>query len=150
MIRVISIGDDGASHHDALKRLATGNVASVIGNHCAPVLEWLYWNDVSFAVFPYLSAIDPTRYWIYEDVEDLLKHLLQMFEVSGRRRCRSHLTPLQALEFCHSRLVAHRASVPYSRRTNLTLFVGRFRGQLLVQLLRRSGVPHFERAARSR
>ncbi|KZW04408.1 hypothetical protein EXIGLDRAFT_828280 [Exidia glandulosa HHB12029] len=93
VIRIVRIGDEGKHHEEALRRLATGNVASVIGNHTAPVLQWLSLNAITFAVFPYLSSSDPTCLYLYEDTRDLLGHLDQM---------------LEALEFCHARLIAHR------------------------------------------
>ncbi|EJD54048.1 hypothetical protein AURDEDRAFT_180402 [Auricularia subglabra TFB-10046 SS5] len=93
IIRVVSIGEEGAHHRKALERLATGNIASVIGNHTVPVLQWLKLEDIVFAVFPLLSFMDPTVTFTFEDARDLLAHLHQM---------------LEAVEFCHKRLVAHR------------------------------------------
>lgn len=81
MIRIVSIGSYGQQHKSALMRLATGNVASVIGNHVAPVLQWLTMDDITFAVFPYLSTSDPSDTYLYENVQDLLKHVYQMLEV---------------------------------------------------------------------
>ncbi|KZW04407.1 hypothetical protein EXIGLDRAFT_828279 [Exidia glandulosa HHB12029] len=93
VIRIVCIGEEGLNHLEALRRLATGNIASVIGNHTIPVLQWLTLEHITFAVHPYLSSTDPTNLYFYENTGDLLRHLLQM---------------LEAVEFCHSRLVAHR------------------------------------------
>lgn len=84
VIRITSIGDDSANHRLALERLSTGNVASLIGNHTVPVLQWLTLENIKFAVQPMLSPEDPTSEYCYEDVEDLLRTMLQMLEV-----CRS-------------------------------------------------------------
>ncbi|KZV83852.1 hypothetical protein EXIGLDRAFT_807812 [Exidia glandulosa HHB12029] len=92
VIRITSIGDDCAHHRIALKRLATGNVATLIGNHTVPVLQWLTLENITFAVQPMLSWEDPTSEYCYEDVEDLLKTMIQM---------------LEGVAFCHSKLVAH-------------------------------------------
>lgn len=62
-MRIVSIKDDGINHVQALQRLATGNVASVIGNHTIPVLQWLKLDAITFAVFPMLSSIDPSLYY---------------------------------------------------------------------------------------
>ncbi|KZV92670.1 hypothetical protein EXIGLDRAFT_674856, partial [Exidia glandulosa HHB12029] len=93
MIRIVSIGDEKSQQQIALERLASGNVASVIGNHAIPVLQWLKFENVTFAILPYLSIADPTGYWPWENVDDLFDSLTQMIE---------------AVEFCHSKLVAHR------------------------------------------
>ncbi|KZW02371.1 hypothetical protein EXIGLDRAFT_829266 [Exidia glandulosa HHB12029] len=92
IIRLVSIGDSGANHREALQRLATGNVASVIGNHCVPVLQWIVLEDIHFAVQPLLSYIDQSTLYCYENVQDLINTIHQM---------------LEALQFCHERLVAH-------------------------------------------
>ncbi|KZW04409.1 hypothetical protein EXIGLDRAFT_635957 [Exidia glandulosa HHB12029] len=93
VISIVAIGKEGTNHLEALRRLATGNVASVIGNHTVPVLQWLTLEHITFAVHPYLSSTDPTTRYFYENTGDLLRHLLQM---------------LEAVAFCHSKLVAHR------------------------------------------
>ncbi|KZV90524.1 hypothetical protein EXIGLDRAFT_720299 [Exidia glandulosa HHB12029] len=92
VIRIVSIGDEGLNHRVALERLSTGNVASLIGNHTVPVLQWLELENVTFAVQPLLSPSDPLSMYAYEDVEDLLKTMVQM---------------LEGVAFCHSKLVAH-------------------------------------------
>ncbi|KZW02847.1 hypothetical protein EXIGLDRAFT_828981 [Exidia glandulosa HHB12029] len=97
MLRVISIGASGIQHKRALERVSTGNVASVIGNHAIPVLQWLTLNDITFAVFPMLSVFDAAMVYDFQNVGELMETMVQM---------------LEALEFCHSRLVAHRDVFP--------------------------------------
>ncbi|KZV92664.1 hypothetical protein EXIGLDRAFT_768777 [Exidia glandulosa HHB12029] len=93
VIRIISIDDDGLQQKQALERLATGNVASVIGNHAIPVLQWLKFENITFAVFPFLSSQDPSSTWGWEDVSDLLDSIVQMVE---------------AVAFCQFKFVVHR------------------------------------------
>ncbi|KZV85653.1 hypothetical protein EXIGLDRAFT_837775 [Exidia glandulosa HHB12029] len=100
LIRIVSMGDEGLNHRTALERLSTGNVASVIGNHAVPVLQWLTLEHITFAVLPLLSQVDPVRYYCYEDVDDVLKTMIQM---------------LEGVAFIHSKNVAH-----------LDLWVGNF------------------------
>lgn len=92
MIKVVAMGDRGLNHKEALQRLASGNIASVIGNHTVPVLQWIERGSTTFAVLPYLSKDDLSTVYLYENTKDLIDHLLQM---------------LEALEFCHSQLVVH-------------------------------------------
>lgn len=91
MARIVSIGDDGVHQRRALERLATGHIASVFGNHCAPVLQWLTYENVTFAIFPMLSNGDPSGQWAWEDVGDVLDSVLQMIEV--RRAVTVHGLP---------------------------------------------------------
>lgn len=81
VIRIVSIGGEGLGHVEALKRLASGNVASVIGNHAAPVLQWLETEGYTFAVLPYLSTSDPSHICLFENTRDLIAQLHQMLEV---------------------------------------------------------------------
>lgn len=80
VIRIVSIGPEGTSHRESLKRLASGNIASVIGNHAAPVLQWLETNGFTFAAFPYLSTLEPSLF-LFENTGDLLREAQQMLEV---------------------------------------------------------------------
>lgn len=64
-------------------RLATGNTASVIGNHSIPVLQWLHFEDLTFAIFPFLLSWDSTLIYLYEDTKDILDTVLQLCEVSS-------------------------------------------------------------------
>lgn len=112
MIKVVSIGNDGAQHREALERLATGHTAALIGNHCVPVLKWITLRHIRFVVMPLLSLFDMTFQYAYEDIGDFINTLHQMLEVSllafSCSRLRTHVAPhAQALEFCHGRLVAH-------------------------------------------
>ncbi|EJD54038.1 hypothetical protein AURDEDRAFT_157291 [Auricularia subglabra TFB-10046 SS5] len=109
VIRLITIGDDGKDHKEALERLSTGNVASVIGNHAVPVLQWLHLDELTFAVFPYLSTLDPTPLYAFENLQDMTRHLLQM---------------LEAIAFCHSKFVAHRDVFPGNFMSNFCGGVG--------------------------
>lgn len=92
MIRLVSIGADGARHREALERLSTGHTASLIGNHCIPVLKWITLEHICFAVHPLLSFSDMNISCAHENIGDLTGTLRQM---------------LEGLQFCHDRLVAH-------------------------------------------
>ncbi|KZV90838.1 hypothetical protein EXIGLDRAFT_719873 [Exidia glandulosa HHB12029] len=92
MIRVVSIGSDGTNQREALLRLATGTITSAVGNPCVPVLRWLVFEDIHFAVQPFLSFIGLSQQFIFETLDNLLEVLRHM---------------LEALQFCHDRRVAH-------------------------------------------
>lgn len=81
IIRLVTLGGVGLQHREAMLRLGTGNIASVIGNHTVPVLQWLHLDDLSFAVLPFLLGTDPTWFYLYENLHDLLKSVIQMCEV---------------------------------------------------------------------
>lgn len=86
VIRIVSFGNEGINHRVALERLSTGNTASLIGNHTVPVLQWLNLDNITFGVLPMLSRRDPTHTYCYENVEDVLKTMVQMLEVRPRPR----------------------------------------------------------------
>ncbi|EJD39013.1 hypothetical protein AURDEDRAFT_171812, partial [Auricularia subglabra TFB-10046 SS5] len=110
MIKVISIGADGAHHREVLERLATGRTATLIGNHCIPVLKWITLEHICFAIHPLLSYWDMNYQYAYENLGDLVGTIHQM---------------LEGLAFCHDRLVAHLDCFDGNWLGNLNAYEGR-------------------------
>jgi hypothetical protein len=79
LIRLIVKGDQGAKHLEALRRLATGEVAQRGDNHAVPVLQWLYHEDMTFAVFPLMSeGLCLPWYYDFGEVLDVVAQLLEV------------------------------------------------------------------------
>ena len=78
IIRLIKKGDQGETHLQVLRRIASGGVALLGHNHALPVLHEIVHDDMVFVVFPLVSCgfhVD------YERVEDVFKAMTDVLEV---------------------------------------------------------------------
>ncbi|KAF9048009.1 hypothetical protein BDZ89DRAFT_1154829 [Hymenopellis radicata] len=97
--RIIVVGKEGRNALDALRRLATGPDTLLFENHVLPMLQEIHFQDLILGVFP-MTGIPMS--WLYGDsalagTDSSVGDLMDMF-----------LQALEALEFIHSKRVAHR------------------------------------------
>ena len=78
LIRLIKKGDQGETHLQVLRRIASGGVALLGDNHALPVLHEIVHDDMVFVVFPLVS---PGFHRHYEQVEDAFKAMTDVLEV---------------------------------------------------------------------
>ena len=78
LIRLIKKGDQGETHLQVLRRIASGGVALLGDNHALPALREIVHNDMVFVVFPLVCCgFD----MCYERVEDVFKAMADVLEV---------------------------------------------------------------------
>jgi hypothetical protein len=80
LIKLISKGNDGLNHLEALRRLAVGNVGSRGDNHTVPVLRLIVLQDMTFAVFPLMSEGFTTGW--YDELHETIDAAIQLLEVN--------------------------------------------------------------------
>ena len=78
VIRLIKKGDQGDTHLQVLRRIASGWVASFGDNHALPVLREIVHDDMVFVLFPLVSD---GFFHHYERVEDAFKAMTDILEV---------------------------------------------------------------------
>ena len=80
VIRLIKKGDQGETHLQVLRRIASGGVGLLGDNHALPVLREIVHDDMVFVLFPLMSGSFFIR---YERVEDAFKAMTDVLEVTG-------------------------------------------------------------------
>jgi hypothetical protein len=79
LIRLITKGADGGNHLTALRRLATGRIASRGDNHAVPVLREIVYEDMVFAVFPLMdTGFDAPWYYNFGEIVDAVEQVLEV------------------------------------------------------------------------
>ena len=78
LIRLIKKGDQGETHLQVLRQIASGGVALLGDNHALPVLREIIHDDMVFVVFPLVSCGFHVH---YEQVEDVFKAMADVLEV---------------------------------------------------------------------
>ena len=78
VIRLIKKGDQGETHLQVLRRIASGGVALLGDNHALPVLREIVHDDMVFVLFPLVSD---GFFFCYERVEDVFKAMVDVLEV---------------------------------------------------------------------
>ena len=77
---MIKKGDQGETHLQVLRRIASGGVALLGDNHALPVLREIIHDDMVFVLFPLVSDGFCIR---YERVEDAFKAMTDVLEVAS-------------------------------------------------------------------
>ena len=80
VIRLIKKGDQGETHLQVLRRIASGGAALRGDNHTLPVLCEIVHDDMVFVLFPLVSGSFFVR---YERVEDAFKAMTDVLEVAS-------------------------------------------------------------------
>ena len=80
VIRLIKKGDQGETHLQVLRRIASGGVALLGDNHALPVLREIVHEDMVFVLFPLVSSGFSHH---YERVEDVFKAMADVLEVAS-------------------------------------------------------------------
>ena len=80
VIRLIKKGDQGETHLQVLRRIASGAVASLGDNHTLPVLLEIVHDDMVFVLFPLVSD---GFFFHYGRVEDAFKAMTDVLEVES-------------------------------------------------------------------
>ena len=77
---MIKKGDQGKTHLQVLRRIASGGVALLGDNHALPVLREIVHDDMVFVLFPLMSDGFSA---CYEWVEDVFKAMTDVLEVAS-------------------------------------------------------------------
>ena len=77
---MIKKGDQGETHLQVLRRIASGAVALLGDNHALPVLREIIHDDMGFVLFPLVSD---GFFICYERVEDAFKAMTDVLEVAS-------------------------------------------------------------------
>ena len=77
---MIKKGDQGETHLQVLRRIASGGVALLGDNHALPVLREIVHDDMVFVVFPLMSSGFEV---CYQRVEDVFKAMADVLEVAS-------------------------------------------------------------------
>ncbi|KAH9894851.1 hypothetical protein C8Q73DRAFT_691846 [Cubamyces lactineus] len=95
VVRIISIGNEGKSHLNVLRKIAQGSVSLLTHNHTIPLWREVFFEDMVFGVFPFIGERLHVCYasWLKNSVGDIINMVLQA---------------LEALSFVHEMNIAHR------------------------------------------
>ncbi|OJT14094.1 hypothetical protein TRAPUB_9370, partial [Trametes pubescens] len=95
VVRVLAIGERGRDHVEILKTVSIGPYAFYEDNHNIPLLDLVYFDNITFGVFPRVGCRMQEAYgfWAKNSVGDVVDMILQC---------------LEALAFIHSLSIAHR------------------------------------------
>jgi len=87
-IRVIVIGDEGHTHLNILRKIATGAHSLLSNNHALPMLAEFNFEDIIFGLFPKAggSMKEAFDYWAKNSVGDVVEMLMQALEVGATFR----------------------------------------------------------------
>lgn len=83
MVRVLAIGEHGRDHVEILKTASIGPYAFYEDNHNIPLLDLVYFDNITFGVFPRVGCRMQEAYgfWAKNSVGDVLDMILQCLEV---------------------------------------------------------------------
>ncbi|KAI9069071.1 hypothetical protein FKP32DRAFT_91342 [Trametes sanguinea] len=95
VIRAMVVGERGKEHLEILQLIAKGSLAFYSNNHTIPLLDTVYFEDITFGIFPKVGfrVAEAYGHWAQNSVGDVVNMLLQC---------------LEALEFLQDAGVAHR------------------------------------------
>ncbi|KAK7450546.1 hypothetical protein VKT23_012855 [Stygiomarasmius scandens] len=81
-LRVIVVNGEGQDHLRILRRLATGSVSLISGNHTLPLLREVELEHAVFGVFPMVgsSMAESAAPWPRNSVQDILELIMQALE----------------------------------------------------------------------
>ena len=83
IVRVLCVADQGRTHLNILRRIATGECSLLSNNHALPMFREIVFEDIIFGVFPKAHSDMDQMYgcWANNSVGDIMDMILQALEV---------------------------------------------------------------------